>query len=670
MVWWLCAASTVEAAPALQVDGGQQRLQATDLLEYRFAPALENASVPPAEGEWHLLSERRGAGNFAGVSTTLWFRLTLTTDDKGGGDWTLTLPSPHLAGVLMVLETPGAPPQVAYGGLQAQVQGVATPGRHPTFPIVLEARQTHTVYLRVRSESLLQMKLELWRSSAWRDRELREYSLLAAYFGLMAGLLAYNGFLAVRLRDTAYASYLGFGLSLVVFQLGNTGIGPHLLWPGHALLTIPLLSLSSSVFCAMALVFTLRFLRLSETAPRLALALRLGAAAWIPVIASHVWLTPLEVSNLLIVPMGLLTAFLIQIAAALGARLKTPGAAYFLLGWTAIAVAGLLRVLVQIGFLSSHPLLDNGILLASAFEMLMLSLALADRIMAERKARATAEAARRHETAERELAESALREKSGFMAAVAHDLQQPVYAISLAIESIHRQSPNGSSHEATRHMQSALQVADELLASLAMAVHLERSDLKPDIQTFSVQDMLDRIDSMFAPIARQRGLSWHVTPSLALVHSDCALLERMLCNLLSNAFRYTKTGGVLLGCRQRSGHLLIQVWDTGPGIAPDEQELVFRMHQRGRHLMGQQQGLGLGLAIVKGCADLLGIRVELRSTLHKGTCFGLRVPCPAPDQAAAADVSAQATRKPPPPSSPSAATPATDRPASPVPSDP
>lgn len=625
---WFGAATTIVAAEALRVDGQQLRLQANDRLEYRFAQATEDPALPPAEGEWRLLRERRGAGNFAGVSATLWFRLSLTTDDNGGGDWTLTLPSPHVASALLVLETPGAPPQVALSGLQAQEQGVAGRWRHPTFRIALADNQTHTVYLRVRSESLFQMELELWQDSAWRERELLEYTLLAAYFGLVAGLLAYNSFLAVRLRDTAYASYLGFGLSLVVFQLGNTGMGPHMLWPGHALLTIPLLSISTCLFCAMGLVFTLRFLRLGETAPRLAQVLRISSAAWIPVIASHAWLTPLEVSNLLIVPLGLWTAVLIQVAALLGVRLKTPGAAYFLLGWTAITMAGALRVLVQVGFLSSHPLLDNGLLLASAFEMLMLSLALADRIMAERKARATAEALRRHETAEREIAESALREKSSFMAAVAHDLQQPVYAISLAIESIHRQSSNGSSLEATKHMQSALQVADELLASLAMAVHLERSDLKPHIQTFSVQDMLDRIDSMFAPIAQQRGLRWRVTPSLALVHSDCALLERMLCNLLSNAFRYTKSGGVLLGCRQRAGHLLIQVWDTGPGIAPDEQELVFRMHQRGRHLMGQQQGLGLGLAIVKGCAELLGIPIELRSTLNKGSCFGLKVPCP------------------------------------------
>ena len=218
---WFGAATTIVAAEALRVDGQQLRLQANDRLEYRFAQATEDPALPPAEGEWRLLRERRGAGNFAGVSATLWFRLSLTTDDNGGGDWTLTLPSPHVASALLVLETPGAPPQVALSGLQAQEQGVAGRWRHPTFRIALADNQTHTVYLRVRSESLFQMELELWQDSAWRERELLEYTLLAAYFGLVAGLLAYNSFLAVRLRDTAYASYLGFGLSLVVFQLGN-----------------------------------------------------------------------------------------------------------------------------------------------------------------------------------------------------------------------------------------------------------------------------------------------------------------------------------------------------------------------------------------------------------------------------------------------------------------
>jgi CheY-like chemotaxis protein len=115
-----------------------------------------------------------------------------------------------------------------------------------------------------------------------------------------------------------------------------------------------------------------------------------------------------------------------------------------------------------------------------------------------------------------------------------------------------------------------------------------------------------------------------VVGTRAWAHSDPQLLRRVLQNFLSNALRYAEHGRVLLGVRRRGAHLRVEVWDSGPGIAPEEQQLIFQEFRRGSAAGGQ--GLGLGLSIAQRMADLLGHRLGLRSRLGRGSVFHLDVP--------------------------------------------
>lgn len=106
------------------------------------------------------------------------------------------------------------------------------------------------------------------------------------------------------------------------------------------------------------------------------------------------------------------------------------------------------------------------------------------------------------------------------------------------------------------------------------------------------------------------------------------LLERMLRNLVSNAIRYTPSGGrVLLGARRRGDALRLDVLDTGPGIPPDQLRSIFEeFHQVGNPARQRSEGHGLGLAIVKRGAGLLGHRLDVASTLGRGSRFSIEVP--------------------------------------------
>jgi len=128
-------------------------------------------------------------------------------------------------------------------------------------------------------------------------------------------------------------------------------------------------------------------------------------------------------------------------------------------------------------------------------------------------------------------------------------------------------------------------------------------------------------------IAERRGLQLRIHPSRIVVRTDAHLLSRILQNFISNALRYTRSGRVVVGVRPRGSEALIQVWDTGPGIAPAQQKRIFDEFQRfDQASPWGEQGLGLGLSICERMARILGHRLAVYSQPGKGSCFSVRVP--------------------------------------------
>jgi CheY-like chemotaxis protein/anti-sigma regulatory factor (Ser/Thr protein kinase) len=151
--------------------------------------------------------------------------------------------------------------------------------------------------------------------------------------------------------------------------------------------------------------------------------------------------------------------------------------------------------------------------------------------------------------------------------------------------------------------------------------------LVPNISEFSIASVFKIIESTFTGMAREKGLSFRIASSGAWVRSDSILLERILLNLVSNAIRYTKEGGVVLDCCRRGELLHIEVRDSGPGIPEDKRQSVFdEFYRLPDPERASHPGLGLGLAIVDRLCRLLGHSVELSSVMDKGCVFRIIVP--------------------------------------------
>ncbi len=217
-----------------------------------------------------------------------------------------------------------------------------------------------------------------------------------------------------------------------------------------------------------------------------------------------------------------------------------------------------------------------------------------------------------------------------FLAAASHDLRQPMLSIGLLVGMVDEQVGAGPLRRVVQKLQEATAAMDGLLTRLLDLSRLQSGTVRVQRQALALQPLFEAVAAQHGALAQRKGLRLRLRAGGAAVCSDVALLEQIVGNLAGNAVRYTQQGGVLLGVRPAGpAHWRVEVWDSGPGIAPEAQATLFDEFVRGpAHNPGEVSvsGLGLGLAIVKRSAALLGTEVVLRSAPGRGSCFSVLLP--------------------------------------------
>lgn len=237
------------------------------------------------------------------------------------------------------------------------------------------------------------------------------------------------------------------------------------------------------------------------------------------------------------------------------------------------------------------------------------------RTLAERRLRSGRDAA---------LAASQL--KTRFVATASHDLRQPLHAISMFVGVLRRRAADPAMREVVENMATAVASMQRMFAALLDVARLDAGAIQPVAGLVRLQELYDALKVEFAPTAAARGLSLQIAPTQLAVSSDAALLETILRNLLSNAVKFCDSGAVGIVSRRQGAAVDITVFDTGIGIAPDDQQRVFEQFERALPAGAAREGLGLGLSIVRRMAELLGTRVTLASQPGLGSRFTLSLP--------------------------------------------
>ncbi|MDR9826414.1 PAS domain-containing hybrid sensor histidine kinase/response regulator [Vibrio sp. FNV 38] len=219
--------------------------------------------------------------------------------------------------------------------------------------------------------------------------------------------------------------------------------------------------------------------------------------------------------------------------------------------------------------------------------------------------------------------------KSRFLAAVSHDLMQPLNAARLFASSLSEVADDREVRRLSGHIESALEAAEDLIGDLLDISRLESGKLEVHVRSFAIADVLKNLNAEFSALSKEHQIDFSMVPSSLWVKSDPKLLRRVIQNFLTNAFRYNPQGNVVLGVRRTNSTVRIEVWDNGLGIDEDKQQEIFEEFNRGNQVRSDQ-GLGLGLAISKGIAHVLGHHIGMRSWPGKGSMFSITLDQSAP----------------------------------------
>lgn len=222
--------------------------------------------------------------------------------------------------------------------------------------------------------------------------------------------------------------------------------------------------------------------------------------------------------------------------------------------------------------------------------------------------------------------------KSKFLAYAGHDIRQPLQAIHLQLAGLMESGLQAKQQETARMMEGSVNALTDLLDSLLDISKLEAGAIQPRPRPVDLEPVLAQLLQEFRPQAGAKGLQLKLYLPMegVTVLSDGRLLASVLRNLLGNAIKYTKRGGVLVSVRRSGQGYKLQIWDTGIGIAPEHQEQIFEeYYQVDNPHRDRSRGLGLGLAIVRRISTLLDLQISCRSRLGRGTVMGLMLPAAA-----------------------------------------
>ncbi|TKR29314.1 hybrid sensor histidine kinase/response regulator [Luteimonas gilva] len=224
-------------------------------------------------------------------------------------------------------------------------------------------------------------------------------------------------------------------------------------------------------------------------------------------------------------------------------------------------------------------------------------------------------------------AEAAQQSRTRFLAALSHDVLQPLNAARLFTSALRDSTQPAEQRHLAERVDTSLRAAEELLDGLLDISRLDAGALQPALTDFDAGDLLQQLVEQYSPVAAGRGIDLRLHASSTPVRSDRRLLRRVLQNFLANALRYTREGRIVLAARPRGGSIELQVWDTGPGIPEHHLRQIFDEFRRFEQPTDWgERGLGLGLSICQRISHVLGHPLGVRSRVGRGSVFAIRVP--------------------------------------------
>ncbi|TMU81313.1 response regulator [Pseudomonas fluorescens] len=502
------------------------------------------------------------------------------------------------------------------------------------FDLSFKPDQTQTVYLRLASEGSIQAPVTLWSSTAYlEDQPVRLY-VLGIIYGVLLGMVVYNLFIFLSVRDTSYLYYIFYIASFGLYQLSVNGAAVEYFWPDNPWWA----NAATPFFIGCAGLFGSQFARTflqTKNHSRWLDRLLIGLIAFGALVIGLSLMTSYALALRLATTLALTFTVVIFAAGILAWWRGLRVARYFIIAWSAFLLGGIVNTLMVLGLLPNVFLTMYASQIGSAIEVALLSLALADRInaMREQQAQTLYDAGQKLEVLNQQLAHSN-KLKDEFLATLTHELRTPMNGVIGSLELMQTVDLNP---ELEQYQQTAAGSARDMMRmvnGILTLTELQAGKLKATPGSFSLRAVVEALRLQFDGNAASKSLDFkvEVLPTLPdRLHGDSAKLAQCLECLLDNAIKFTRVGGLALRVtgKPSTGNRLalsFAVIDTGIGFTDlGEATMYQRFFQLDGSMTREYGGLGVGLAICRQLVELLGGKLTHRSEPGRGSRFQLDV---------------------------------------------
>lgn len=507
-------------------------------------------------------------------------------------------------------------------------------------PDVVKVNDSYHYWIRVDTTSSMMLLMSIWDKDNYIEEKNHRLLAYGIYYGILIVMMFYNMFIGLSIKDRTYLHYVGYIGFFTIFQACLFGHAYQYFWPMMPKLNELVLSSSLLLSLMFAVNFSRSFLQIEKQHPRVN-KLLIAVVSLCAICFVISFFVGYRISILLAVWVGFCSVLSIFIAAINSMLTGYRGAKLFLFAWITLLIASVVMGLTASGILPANIFTRHAAQVGSALEVILLSLALADRINRIKSEKRFIEKQSKLKLEEKNIelnhALNQLKKsntlKDEFLATISHELRTPMNGIEGSLQVIQDGIVDGS---VKPHVDAAAQSANrmtQLVDSLLEYSEIQSGNWHLHEQPFILDRIIKKFENEIKSDCSIKGISFNIINNTNLQYQlmgDSLRLQHMLFQLLDNAVKFTHKGSITLtinsyeidgGCQ-----LSFTISDTGIGIATDTLKNIFEsFRQMDGSFARQYGGLGIGLSLCKAIVDRMGGTISVDSALNEGTAFEITI---------------------------------------------